>query len=348
MTTDKEQQEFNEQEELAKRIFFWRCVWLVVFILGLIIFQFKLWGLDKEADWVKYLTWLFAALVGSSAYLIWNVGFWYQRIRASDKNKRADFKKYKLWYTSTLLRAPVLAVVLLWILTNLKIDLGGTQAGNGGVDVGVTINFHELPEIVLLGVAFILGYYGRVAQEQLNIITKAIFPRAYAIANTEFAILAPKVLLLKEKYSFKVEPITDVVWTTDVGTVDADSGAYIAPDDLAKVDQKATIRAALRSEPSVSQCESVLLKLFKISGKTNLKSAESDVIFTLETRVDDVKLEEAIWDCEAGTLSVTKGKEVKFTAPLLNANETEKQVKISAKLKHGEKDYEASEVITVK
>ena len=345
MATKDNEYNIEEQRERAKRLFGSFCGLLVAFVFGFVVFQFGLFGVKLGDEATQLLIWTFASFTGVSAYLITNITYFYRRIDAKDIAKRADFKLHTFWYVSTLLRAPILAIVVLWILTNLDISIA-SEAANGaatGTDVGAGISFRGLPDLVLTGLAFIMGYYSRVTLKQLDIITKAIFPRAWALAEYGFEIVAPKELLLKEQHTFTTEPLADVVWSTSDGTIDAKSGAYTAPDDLKKAGQEAKVIAALRSEPSATTYKGVKLLLFKIvSDKDTVKASEKDVKLSLETKVEGVKLENATWTCTGVTLKPNKGKEVKFDAPA-----TEGEVKAEAKLKHSGTDYTASLTIKV-
>jgi len=341
MATKKEEEEFLKQEAMAKKIFWTIFGFLIAWILLLIVFHFVIaYDPDKGPDWIQYLRWFFAALVGASTYLLWNIAYWYQKIRAEDKNGRANFNKYGLWYASTITRAPILTVVLLWILTNTSIDIGNE----------VKLTLKAMNAYVLLGIAFILGYYGRVALSQLDIIAKTFFPKAWAMAVQGFDVAAPKILLLKEKFTFATEPVSDVVWSaTPSGTMEAGIGTYTAPKEITRIDEKVIIRASLKNEPSVTGFKEVVLKLFKIDGKENIETDEKDVKYTLKSNiVKDEELAKANWTIVSGggSLNQSTGKEVTFTPPVLDPKEDKKEVTLEAKITH-EGERKAQLVITV-
>lgn len=313
-------------------------------------YQYPPWDkLDpaKAVDILKTLAplkWVLASLIGASLYLLGQIANFYPKINEKpDPDNQNDFVNSIYWYISTLLRAPILTVVIMWLLTNLTINMGtppeaasGTTPGTSPSDaLGIAVNFAKFPDLVQIGIAFILGFYARVARKQLDIITQYLFTRAWAMAQMGFDLAAtsPEVLLLKETYIFKTDPMMDVVWTATTGTMEADTGTYKAPEDTSV--KNVIIRAQLRSEPSVTKFKDVKLRLFKITGKA--EAAEKETIpLKLETKLDKigdvaVDLKDATWSCDdkKAKLDKSKGIEVNFTAPEL-AGAAEKTVKVTA------------------
>ncbi len=304
----------------------------------------------KEYKTLDPLKWALASLIGAVLYLFSQIANFYPKINEKpDADNQNDFVKSTYWYISTLLRAPILAVVIMWLLTNLSIDLGEASSTDG---IGVAVDFSKFPGIVNIGIAFILGFYGRVARKQLDIIAKYLFTRAWALAEMGFDIstATPDVILLKDTYTFKTDPVMDVVWTSNIGTMEADTGTYKAPEDAANHDKEVIIRAHLSSEPSVTQFKQIKLKLFKITG--NGTAAPKEIIpLKLETKTekigeDQVNLAEATWVCDDGQLepkkdNIVKGSEANFTAPELASGVSEKTVKITATYELKGKKYES-------
>lgn len=326
MATSKEVQEFEKQEKKAREIFRNILILLIVWLILLVVF-IVIYGIDSDPKWAEYLQWIFASLIGASSYLLWNVAYWHQKIRLDDKKGRADFFKYSLWYASTMVRAPILTIVLMWILTKTKIELGA------GTD-SINLDFTKLNPYIAIGITFILGYYGRVALSQLDIITKTFFPKAWAMAVQGFEVTAPKILLLKEKFTFTTDPPSDVVWSaTPVGSMEADTGIYTAPEDSANENKEVIIRASLKNEPSVTGYKKLTLKTLKIDGKDGITPEDLNVKYTLKSNViADEELAKATWSVSEGTLSTNTGKEITFTPP----KTTEKKV-ITLEAKVGER-----------
>lgn len=292
------------------------------------------------------LKWALASLIGATLYLMGQIATFFPKINEKpDPDNQNDFINSTYWYFSTLLRAPILTVVIMWLLTNLKVEIAGDTANS----LGIAVNFSEFSSLVKIGAAFILGFYGRVARKQLDIIAEYLFTRAWALAQMgfEISVSSPDVILLKDTYTFKTEPMTDVVWTSNMGTMDADKGTYKALEDAGDHDKEVIIRAQLRSEPSVTQFKRIKLKLFKISGETAVKSGAGDITLKLETKFDDVKFDEAVWTVDGQKVS-TKGKEYTWTVPTVNKGDADKKVKVSAAINYKDKEYLAETEITVK
>ena len=290
----------------------------------------------SPAEWEStYLTWVFASLIGICLYLLMHIANLYPKIR----DDKTDFIAYTYWYLLNLFRGPVLAMVLLWILTNIQINLGTSTGGQDTV-TGVGVVFKDLPDVVLIAVAFILGYYARVSLNEMDIIVKSFFPKAWGLADEDkkniFQVVGPATgtLLLNDQYTFRTDPSSDVIWTLTVGTIDAETGAYKAPVCLDDDDKHVNIQAALRSDPTKKASKQIVLKLMGISGLTEAKPNE-DVKLTITTKLSNVltenELKKVRWssdhvDLKMGTGS---GKEITITTPDVHDKTT---IKITASL----------------
>jgi len=302
----------------------------------------------EKIDSFSPLKWALASLIGAALYLLGQIAVFYPKISEKpEAENQNDFIKSTYWYIITLIRAPILTMVIMWLLINLKINLGeGEQTG----DLGIAVDFSKFNEYVKIGVAFILGFYGRVARKQLDIIAKYLFTSAWTLAEMGFevAVSSPDVMLLNDTYTFKTDPVMDVVWTANIGTMEAGTGTYKSPDDVNDDGKSVVIRAYLKGEPSSTQFKEVTLKLFKITGNTTANPA-SVIPLKLEKRIekigeDAINLDEATWDCDdiKGTFDKNKkGSSINFTAPDLDGAE-EKMVTICVTYKHlDEKEYKA-------
>lgn len=353
--TEAEKANEKKQKDRALVLFISLTVVFIVCLVFLLGVENKWWAWvinlkDTEYETLEPLKWALASLVGAALYLFSQIANFYPKINEKpDADNQNDFVKSTYWYISTLLRAPILTVVIMWLLTNLSINLGETSHNS---EIGVAVDFSKFPSFVNIGIAFILGFYGRVARKQLDIIAKYLFTRAWALAEMGFDIstATPDVILLKDTYTFKTDPVMDVVWTSNIGTMEADTGTYKAPEDAANHDKEVIIRAHLSSEPSVTQFKQIKLKLFKVTGKTTAAPKET-IPLKLETKTekigeDEVKLAETTWTCDDGQLepktdNIVKGSEATFTAPDLASGVNEKTVKITAMYQLKDKKYES-------
>jgi len=331
----------NEEEQKARAylLFKWLVGILVVGILLLLAIQYHWFGWFPDRKPAAYdpidpLTWALAALIGASLYLMGQIATYFPKINEKpDPDNQNDFVRSTYWYATTLLRAPVLTVVIMWLLMNLTVGLGEATGGNSnpaGEGLGLSLDFSKFPDIVNLGIAFILGFYGRVARKQLDVIAKYLFTKAWALAELGFDITVPDDLLLGETHTFKTEPKMDVVWSANPGSMGADSGVYTAPSKFEGDARQVVILAYLRSEPSATYVKQIPLKLFRITSSTKEAAPNEEVTLTLDKKLEkfddkEFKLAEAVWNSTDAALNIknTKGESLTFKVP-----EKEKEGKV--------------------
>ena len=149
------------------------------------------WKWVERAGEQQYLDWFLASLAGGCLFALSNIA----RFLTKVETKKARFRAFTGWYLSTVVRGCVIALVVLWLLTRLNLQVGS----------GLDIKIGEMPSIVLAAMAFILGFYGRVARNQLDEIVRSLFPRAWALAHEQFGIgpKEPKVIFGKQ-LQFKI------------------------------------------------------------------------------------------------------------------------------------------------
>ena len=285
----------------------------------------------------QYLAWVFAAWTGASIYLIGQIGSYYPKIKKiEEEGDKADFLKYTYWYASTFLKAPILALVVMWFLINLNVGFGADGVENG---LGVSVNFSQLGPYVMLGVAFVLGFYGRVARKQLDIIAKYLFTRAWALAEQGFKLVVPaqKSILINDMHAFSTDPPMEVVWSATLGTIDPEKGTYEAPKEVAMHDKDAIIRASLRAEPASTDFAMIKLKAIRITGGAEKVEKGEDASLSFETKLENVKLAEAIWKVGGKDASV-KGQAYLFETEKREAGKY--KVSVTAKHEVEEKDGE--------
>lgn len=330
----------------------------LVFLMGI---QYEWWKWVQDLTKEQYesfepLTWMLASLIGASLYLMGQIATYFPKINEKpDPDNQNDFVRSTYWYASTLFRAPVLTVVIMWLLTHLSVGVGGDVDSTPAEDLGLSLDFSKFPDIVNLGIAFILGFYGRVARKQLDILAKYLFTRAWALAELGFDISStvPDEVLLGETHTFKTEPKMDVVWVATLGDIGSESGVYTAPSKAEDYDKNDVILAYLRSEPTSTHSKQVKLKLFRIIGDSEA-APETSVTLKLDkklSKLDDqeIKLATAEWKCDAAnifTVGKNTGESITFTTP-----KEEKDLPIAVIYKVGTDDnaktYEAKFTLKV-
>ncbi len=72
------------------------------------------------------------------------------------------------WYIVSLFRGPFIALVILFALSGISLEI-----------VGVNLNVKQAPIEALIFLAAILGFYSRVAEKQLDAIVARIFQDAW-------------------------------------------------------------------------------------------------------------------------------------------------------------------------
>lgn len=242
---------------------------------------------------LETLSWLFAAIAGVSLYLMDILDNNYAKIK-TDRN--IDFLLYTNWYISTFLRGPIFAVVLLWILNFFSINLGTSEN-----DVGIGLNISKFDPLLKGGLAFVLGFYSRMARKQMDIIAKTIFARAWVMAEENFSIIGPmgKTLLLKASHTFTTDPKVDVVWSADqFGTssgMGAESGTYTSPDDIGFDGKTVTIRAHLKADPSLSNFEVITLRAIAINRIDGDQDKEEATLSISSNIIAEESLQNAEW-----------------------------------------------------
>jgi hypothetical protein len=282
----------------------------------------------------SYFSWWFAAWAGVIVYLLTICASRFAKI---DEDPDTDFIKYTPWYIITFLRAPLLAMVVLWLLININLSLG--TSGQGAV-----ADFKTLPDIVLVAIAFVLGYYAVLCQKQLDIIIKAIFPKAWVMAEGDFVMKGEDIILLNDNSSFTTNPQTAVTWSTNVGTIDAKTGVYKASKDLKDLG-KVRVTATLCDDTSISQTIDATLKLFRIN-KINSEKQDQEVYLSVDSRFPGIDLNKVAWTSDDVDLKKTTGSTTSFKAPKFE-DKPKVHVDASVPVKQGKSTISYSEYITI-
>ena len=176
--------------------------------------------------WVEIAFW---GWVGTILYLLSEIYTYYKADPEQQK-----FIELTPWYFITLLRGTF--VVFMILLGTTTINVGFGQA----------VNFSEAPATLYVFLAGVLGYFNRMAKEQLIIIVQAVFSEAWKRANPDEITAAPTSLKItsdKTELNYegtatiKVESGQSVDWSTtppNLGSFNPSQGGetvYKAPTE---------------------------------------------------------------------------------------------------------------------
>lgn len=186
----------------------------------------------------QWLDWILVSLIGVLLYLLTTASRWYRtlltaqetNLQEQKEEERAMFVEMTPWYITTLIKGPFIVLVIIIFLTNVSLDISG-----------LTVDFTQLSPEALLVVAFVLGFYSRVAREQLNMIVKTLFSKAYSKAEEAFTIIPHvKDIASGQTVQFKTSYPLEVTWLASAGQIE--NGVYTAPDGM-KAGQEVQITA---------------------------------------------------------------------------------------------------------
>ena len=226
------------------------------------------WRATQVSQWQeRALDWVLWSFVGTLLYLVWEVNRYYPQIRVKAQKRSPNFIEYTPWNLATLCKGPITALVILFFLDAATLNLTGPAEA----EPAFAFNFSELDHRVTLVLAFVLGFYSRVARHVLDGIVKSLFGRAWAEAHGEFEIKPSEAkVVLGETMVFKTTPTTDVAWAASLGTIDA-TGKYTAPKEPEHCGAKVVITAVSTGTQSIARSATVTLVPFKIEGPTEVE-----------------------------------------------------------------------------
>lgn len=115
--------------------------------------------------WIELLFW---TIVGTLVFLLSEI----KKYSSQPYKKYRDFIRYTPWYIVNLFRGPFIAMVIMLALLSLSFDA-----------IGISVDLKSAPIEVLIVTAAILGYYSRIADKELDIITGTLFKAAWDKAN---------------------------------------------------------------------------------------------------------------------------------------------------------------------
>ena len=342
----------NRQSNRAKWLIRWFVAGLV--ITAVLYFAFHLWWFNpaEPGKWYavtsdsarsqRALDWVLWSLAGTLVYLLVEAGRHYQAI-GENARKGSTSSSYPIsfiektpWNLVTLIKGPIIAVVLLFFFNAADLKL------TKGTEPAFSFDFSKLDHPVTLLLAFVLGFYGRVALEVLNSIMKTLFAKPWAEAYGSFKIEPSDAkIVLGETMMFKTTPTTDVVWAASLGTIDA-TGKYDAPKEREHCGAKAVITAVSTGTSSIARSATVTLVPFKIEGlkEVELGSEEMQYAYSVSPAVD----------VDEWTISPVDGggridkKTGTYTAPSKDDAKTEKVTITATKTEEGQKCSDSLEV----
>lgn len=228
-------------------------------------------SVSPKAEWpTKALDWMLWSLSGTLIYLLFEIGHYYQTIgeKAQKGSWPPSYIEYTPWYLITLIKGPAIAVVILFFFNSASLTLTGTSGTEG---TGFNFNFSQLDHSVTLLLAFVLGFYSRVARHVLDGIVKTLFSKAWAEAHEEFEIEPSYAkIVLGGTMIFGTTEIADVVWAASLGTIDA-TGKYIAPEEPEHCNKTVVITAVSTGTTSIARSAKVTLVPFTISGPAEIE-----------------------------------------------------------------------------
>lgn len=117
--------------------------------------------------WIELLFW---TVVGTLVFLLSEI----KKYSSQPYHKNRDFILYTPWYIINFFRGPFIAMVILLALLSLSVNA-----------IGISIDLKAAPVEVLIVAAAILGFYSRIANEELDIIAAALFGAAWKKAHPE-------------------------------------------------------------------------------------------------------------------------------------------------------------------
>ncbi|MGL4758559.1 MAG: hypothetical protein ACRCXZ_04435 [Patescibacteria group bacterium] len=175
----------------------------------------------KPLLWIEIAFW---AWVGTIFYLLSEIHTYYKE---DDLNKQ-NFIKMTPWYFITLFRGTFVVFIIMLCATTIQIGLG------------TSLSLGTAPIQLLVFASGVLGYYNRVAKEQLELIVKGVFNQAWKLANPNDSTndqIPPSSLELKiepalinltheQSQLFKAESDEEVTWTREpeIGTFNPTTG----------------------------------------------------------------------------------------------------------------------------
>ena len=258
--------------------------------------------------WLELFMW---ALLGSLLYALCEIQKWLKA------EPIGEFRKQTSWYIYSTIRGPFVALLVLFALSGIT----------GAVDISVRLE--EASILAWIFLAGTLGIFNRVAWEQLSMIVKGIFAKAWAKARgLSITPMIGNIAFGKTEF-FALDTGEAVQWDViprGMGDIDAE-GKYTAPakGEEATVGGQVTVRATLKSDPSLSAMVDLrLYEEFSIQGAESTafgdRSAysveppqEGGVVWSIEPQYGEIS-PDGVYTAPAPTPKLSVGTTVTIIA----------------------------------
>ncbi|MGK7933863.1 MAG: hypothetical protein AB4041_20875 [Microcystaceae cyanobacterium] len=206
--------------------------------------------------WLEITFWGF---VGTTLYLLSEIYTHYK-----SKEDEQKFIELTPWYFINLIRGTFIVFIVLLGLSTVQIG------------IGEAVNLSKAPATFYVFLAAVLGYFNRMAKEQLKLIVKGVFPDAWNLANPDDLTakgIDPNVLTIipsessltfGESVSLKIKSGKTVNWSKrpDIGSFSLEKGAettYTFPSlEAAKGETKVTIIAKYESGEKTQEATAII------------------------------------------------------------------------------------------
>ncbi len=240
---------------------------------------------QRSIDWVLW------SMFGTTIFILTEIVKYYPQMETLGKkgaltgNYEATFVKFTPWYIMTFLRGPFLSLIILMFFNTANFNLTGT----GSTDA-FTFKFSELDHRATLLLAFVLGYYHRVARQVLDDIVASVFSSAWGKVYEIKIEPEAATVVLGESMVFKTNPSAEVTWTASLGTIDV-NGKYTAPSEVANLGSSVVIAALPRGKKWMIKPATVTLVPFVIQGPNtiDLKDTETQTTYSVRPAQNAVK-----------------------------------------------------------
>ena len=307
--------------------------------------------------WLEIVFWGF---VGTTLYLLSEI---YTHYKSNEDEQK--FIEMTPWYVVTLLRGTFIVFIILLGLSTVQIGIGQPA------------NLSQAPAKFYVFLAAILGYFNRMAKEQLKLIVKAVFPDAWNIANPDdltpkgidpnkLKIIPPKSQLkFGNSVPFIVEPKKVVSWSKnpDIGSLSTNKGettTYTAPsfEDANGVTEVIIKAIPVSGEQTQEATAVIILGGEDTSNGSQNKPTELKIVLpeslkslpfgsTVDLTVEPKKVVSWSKNPDIGSLSTNEGETTTYTAPSFEDANGVTEIIIKAISMSGEQTQEATAVITL-
>ena len=205
--------------------------------------------------WLELFMW---ALLGSLLYALCEIQKWLKA------EPIGEFRKQTSWYIYSTIRGPFVALLVLFALSGIT----------GAVDL--SFKLEEASILAWIFLAGTLGIFNRVAWEQLSMIVKGVFAKAWSRARGLSITPMLGNIAFGKSEIFALDSGEAAQWDVipkGMGEID-EEGKFTAPErgtpKTAIPGSQVTVRATLKSDPS--QSAMVELRLY---AEFAVKGAES-------------------------------------------------------------------------